>query len=74
MKKLALLLLLTWLPSCAQTEPGVSDSMNLYSPDVLRLKPGTEVQTEEGLYKVQVPEIWHSHDQYMKRVREALGQ
>lgn len=72
MKNSALLLLLVWLPSCAQPVPNVSDSMQLFSPDSIHIKAGTEIQTKDGLYKAQVDEIWHSHDQYMKRVQEVF--
>jgi len=46
--------------------------MQLFSPDSIHIKAGTEIQTKDGLYKAQVDEIWHSHDQYMKRVQEAF--
>ena len=47
--------------------------MRLYSPDLLRLKAGTKLQTIDGVYTSQVDEVWHSHATYMDRVREALS-
>lgn len=48
--------------------------MRLYSPEMLRLTPGTKVQTLDGLYEAQADEVWHSQATYMDRVREALTQ
>jgi preprotein translocase subunit SecA len=47
--------------------------MKLYSPDLLRLKAQTTVQTLDGVYTSQIDEVWHSHSQYMDRVREGLS-
>jgi hypothetical protein len=46
--------------------------MQLYSPELLRLKQGNPVQTIDGIYTPQIDEVWHNHATYMDRVREAL--
>lgn len=69
-----LLTLLTALAlvSCVSKKPVLENSMTLYSPELLRLKAGTKVQTLDGVYTSQVDETWHSHARYLDRVREAL--
>jgi hypothetical protein len=46
--------------------------MQLYSPQALHLKAGTVIQTSQGQYQCQTDEVWHSHAEYMKAVRESL--
>jgi hypothetical protein len=48
--------------------------MRLFAPNLLRLKAGSKVQTTDGVYVPQADEVWHSHAEYMDRVREALKQ
>lgn len=72
MKMLLLLLTNAALTSCASRSPTVADSMQLYSPQALHLKAGTVIQTSQGQYRCQTDEVWHSHAEYMKAVRESL--
>lgn len=72
MKPPALLMIALLLMSCASRSPTVASSMQLYSPDVIDLPPGTTIQTIAGTYTSQGIERWYSSDLYMKRVREAL--
>ena len=72
MKILQLLLASVTLTNCASRSPTVADSMQLYSPQALHLKAGTVIQTSQGQYQCQTDEVWHSHAEYMKAVRESL--
>ena len=60
------------LASCGSSSKPLENSMQLYSPEMLRVKKGNPIQTTDGVYTPQVDEVWHSHSQYMDRVREAL--
>lgn len=70
---LATLLLLSALTSCAlntSPKPGI---LNIYAPDVLRLKAGEQVQTVDGIYKAQTDEVWHSDKRYRQLEIDYLG-
>ena len=60
------------LVSCVSSKKPLENSMKLWSPELLRLKAGSPVQTVDGIYTPQIDEVWHNHAQYMDRVREAL--
>ena len=66
---LSLLMLLT-LSSCICSTRG--NGSRIYQTPILRLKAGTEVMTEEGLYKAQVDEIWHSDGRYRDLEKKLL--
>lgn len=66
---LSLLMLLT-LSSCSCSTKG--SGLRIYQTPILRLKAGTEVQTEEGLYKTQVDEIWHSDGRFRELEKKLL--
>jgi hypothetical protein len=71
---LALLLTLSALTGCAHVSPAAADSRRLYQPSILRLPPGQEIQTQDGLYRPQVAEIWHSDARYRQLERAYLDQ
>lgn len=71
-KKLLILPIVLALASCGSSKPPLENSMKLWSPDLLRLKAGSKVQTLDGEYTAQTDETWHNHATYMDRVREAL--
>lgn len=66
---LSLLMTLTF-SSCSCSTKG--NGSRIYQTPILRLKAGTEVQTEEGLYKAQVDEIWHSDGRYRDLEKKLL--
>jgi hypothetical protein len=69
---LALLLPLTLLTGCASVSQGNADLRRLYQPSILRLQAGQKVQTQDGIYRPQVPEIWHSDPRYRSLERSYL--
>lgn len=58
--------LLGVLTGCAlvSSAPKVSPAASLYQPRVLRLAAGQTVPTQDGPYKPEVAEIWHSDRAY----------
>lgn len=58
--------LLAVLTGCAlvSSAPKVSPAASLYQPRVLRLAAGQPVPTQDGPYKPEVAEIWHSDRAY----------
>lgn len=72
MKLITLLTISGLLMNCAGSSLSVADSMTLFSPPLLRLSAGTQIQTLDGCYTPQVDEVWHSDATYQERVREAL--
>lgn len=60
------------LASCVSHSTPLENSMALYSPEMLRVKKGSPIQTIDGVYIPQVDEVWHSHSVYLDRVREGL--
>ena len=48
------------LTGCSHVSPASVDSRRLYQPPVLRLSPGQQIQTPDGVYQPQTAEIWHS--------------
>lgn len=57
---LAILPASSLLTGCSHVSPASVDSRRLYQPPVLRLSPGQQIQTPDGLYTAQTAEIWHS--------------
>jgi hypothetical protein len=66
---LSLLIMLT-LSSCNCSTKG--NGSRIYQTPILRIKAGTEVNTEEGIYKAQVDEIWHSDGRYRDLEKKLL--
>ncbi len=62
----ATITLLGVLTGCAlvSSAPKVSPAASLYQPRVLRLAAGQTVPTQDGSYKPEVAEIWHSDRAY----------
>ena len=71
---LALLLPLIVLTGCASATRANADMRRLYQPSILRLSPAQEVQTQDGQYRPQVAEIWHSDARYRQLERAYLDQ
>lgn len=47
--------------------------MMLYAPPTLRLKPGTAIDTLDGVYTVPAEgAVWHSHAEWMRRNYDEL--
>jgi hypothetical protein len=51
---------------CSHVSPASAAMRRLYQPPVLRLPLGQPVQTLDGLYCPQTPEIWHSDARYVE--------
>jgi hypothetical protein len=74
MKKMFILLSVVALVGCQTTDsPDVGD-LNLHQPSTLRLKAGTRVQTEEGVYRAQTNEVWHSDKRFRTLERKVYNQ
>lgn len=58
--------LLGVLTGCAlvSSAPKVSPAASIYQPRVLRLVAGQPIPTQDGQYKPEVAEIWHSDRAY----------
>lgn len=52
------------LTGCAHASRDAAVSRTLYQPPVLRLAPPVSVETQDGTYRPQVPEIWHSDERF----------
>lgn len=46
-------------------------SLSLYQPPVLRLPAGAPIQTLDGVYTPQAPEIWHSDARFRQAEQQA---
>lgn len=68
----ALLLPLCVLTGCVHGSPDVAESRRLYQPSALRLAPSHPIQTQDGSYQPQVPELWHSDARYRALERAYL--
>jgi hypothetical protein len=68
------LLTLLLLTGCSQGLSPKKSTLNIYQAPVLRVEKGTEIQTLDGLYKVQQDEIWHSDDRYRSLERQLIDQ
>lgn len=65
MQKLILCGLTTMsLSGCMNTGWESNSSLLIYQPDFLYLKKGTEIQTQKGMYRPQIDEIWVSEKKY----------
>jgi len=67
LKAFAITLILSQLFSqigCATASSNAKPVLNIYQPDILRLKAGTSVQTLDGTYTAQTEEVWHSDKRY----------
>ncbi len=71
---LALSLMLSVLISCTTKSPKSETILNVYQPSVLTLPPGAEVPTEQGLYRTQTREVWHSDKRFREIERQVLTQ
>jgi hypothetical protein len=71
---LALLLPMIVLTGCVSATRDVAATQRLYQPSILRLNPGQEIQTQDGLYRPQTPEVWHSDNRYRQLERAYLDQ
>jgi hypothetical protein len=58
------------LTSCGSDSSPKTTTLNIYQPSSLKLKAGTPVQTQEGIYTPPTDEIWHSDARYRKLERE----
>ena len=65
---LAMLALSLWLTGCGTSRSAYKVSpplsVNLYQPPILRLTPGMQVQTRDGIYTPQTVETWHSQARF----------
>lgn len=71
---LAILCLSSVLTSCVATPQSDAGFLNIYSPDILRLQPAIPVQTVDGIYTPQTPEVWHSDKRFRELERQFLNQ
>lgn len=71
---LALLPLLLVQTGCASATRANADTRRLYQPSILRLSPGQEIQTQDGVHRPQVPEIWHNDARYRALEKSYLDQ
>lgn len=69
---LVALLTLSALTGCAHVSPAGAESRRLYQPSLLRLAPNQPIQTQDGTYQPQVPELWHSDARYRALERAYL--
>ena len=68
--KLAILMMLIGLTSCASNSLINVSDLNIYQPSTLRLKKNNPVQTIDGIYTPQTNEVWHSDARYRRLERE----
>lgn len=68
-----MMLLSALLTSCASESSAPKASLQIYQPRVLRLKAGQEVTTQDGLYRPQADEVWHSAAAFNELEQENLN-
>ncbi len=59
------------LTSCCACSANKS-SLRIYQTPTLKLAKGTNIQTIEGVYTTQFPEVWYSEAKYLEMVKLAI--
>lgn len=68
------LLIMSLLTGCTnELSENEALSRRLYQAPILRLEAGIPVQTRDGVYIPQVPEVWHSPARFETMEREVFN-
>ena len=66
-------LVIAALTSCASVSSAPPVSLQVYQPRVLRLAAGQSVPTQDGIYRPQTAEVWHSAAAFAQLEQENLN-
>ena len=68
-----ILLASSLLTGCVTGSSAARESLQIYQPRVLRLQAGTPVTTQDGSYRPQTDEVWHSAAAYSELEHQVIN-